>query len=339
VTVLDDIHLEVPGGEFVSLLGASGSGKTTLLMVLAGFVRPDSGSVQFGTREITLTPAHKRGVGVVFQNYALFPHMNVGDNVGYALKVRDIPSDVRQRRVKEALEMVRLNNLEARRIDQLSGGQKQRVALARALVFEPDVLLMDEPLSALDKNLREQMQVEIRHLHERLGITTVYVTHDQREAFTMSDRIAVIDRGRIVQIDEPSALYNRPANKFVASFVGESSFLPVTVSGNGYYCENIALKTTSGAYLQAAKSLSLAIRPQKLSILEATPHEGMNCFNGVVRDVIDQGETVLLLAQLVSGNEVAVRLMANRRTLGTLPGVGNIVRLGLHPDDTIIVPD
>ena len=207
---LDNVSIDVKSGEFVTLLGPSGSGKTTLLMVLAGFVRPDSGSVRFGDEEVIRKPPHKRGVGMVFQNYALFPHMNVLNNVAFPLKLRRVAQDEIAERVQGALDLVQLGDLGQRRVDQLSGGQRQRVALARAIVFDPQILLMDEPLSALDKKLREQMQIEIRHLHEKLGRTTVYVTHDQREALTMSDRVAVIDFGQFKQIDAPKDLYERP---------------------------------------------------------------------------------------------------------------------------------
>ena len=192
---LNDVNLEVNSGEFLTLLGPSGSGKTTLLMVLAGFTRPDYGSVKFGEEEIILKPPHLREIGMVFQNYALFPHMNVEDNIGYPQKLRGVSKSETKLNVDEALSIVKLDGLGKRRVGELSGGQKQRVALARAIVFKPKILLMDEPLSALDKKLREEMQIELRQLHDSLNITTVYVTHDQKEALTMSDRIAVINGG------------------------------------------------------------------------------------------------------------------------------------------------
>ena len=211
VHALDAVDLDIRSGEFLTLLGPSGSGKTTLLMVLAGFNRPDRGSVRFGEREVIRTPPHLRDVGMVFQNYALFPHMSVAGNVGYPLRMRRTARAEIAARVERALDVVQLGGYGERRIDQLSGGQMQRVALARAIVFEPRILLMDEPLSALDKKLRDRMQIELRHLHDRLGMTTVYVTHDQREALTMSDRIAVINHGRLMQLDTPQRLYERPA--------------------------------------------------------------------------------------------------------------------------------
>ena len=216
------------------MLGPSGSGKTTLLMAIAGFNRPDSGRICFGDDDVTVLPPHKRGVGMVFQNYALFPHMSVFENVAFPLKLRKIPADEKRQRVTEALQTVQLSDFAERGIDQLSGGQRQRVALARAFVFGPKILLMDEPLSALDKKLREEMQIELKQLHRQLGVTTVYVTHDQREALTMSDRIAVINDGELAQIGTPRDIYNSPTNHFVASFIGESTFLPLTKSDTNF---------------------------------------------------------------------------------------------------------
>ena len=237
---LDSVDLDVKSGEFLTLLGPSGSGKTTLLMAIAGFNRPDSGSILFGEKEMILAPPHLREVGMVFQNYALFPHMSVAENVAFPLKLRKIAKAECDQRVEEALNTVQLAELGNRRIDQLSGGQRQRVALARAFVFQPRILLMDEPLSALDKKLREQMQIELKHLHRKLGVTTVYVTHDQREALTMSDRIAVINHGQLQQVDTPEVIYNQPANSFVADFIGESTMLPLkTKENNQLYFDHI----------------------------------------------------------------------------------------------------
>ncbi len=257
---LDNVSIDVKSGEFVTLLGPSGSGKTTLLMVLAGFVRPDSGSVKFGDEEVIRKPPHKRGVGMVFQNYALFPHMNVLNNVAFPLKLRRVAQDEIAERVQGALDLVQLGDLGQRRIDQLSGGQRQRVALARAIVFDPQILLMDEPLSALDKKLREHMQIEIRHLHEKLGRTTVYVTHDQREALTMSDRVAVIDFGQFKQIDAPKDLYERPRSKFVADFIGESSFLPVEVNGSSIDLDGATMRLAEPP-ISSDKRQLLVVRP------------------------------------------------------------------------------
>jgi putative spermidine/putrescine transport system ATP-binding protein len=220
---LDDVGLDISAGEFLTLLGPSGSGKTTLLMAIAGFVRPEMGALTIGGRDVTRLPPNKRNIGVVFQNYALFPHMSVFANVEYPLKLRGIAKGEARERAEAALARVKLSGYGGRDIAALSGGQRQRVALARAIVFEPRVMLMDEPLSALDKNLREHMQFEIRKLHDDLGVTTIYVTHDQREALTMSDRIAVMDAGGIQQIGAPREIYRRPRNRFVAEFMGEAN--------------------------------------------------------------------------------------------------------------------
>ena len=229
-TALSDVSLTVGAGEFLTLLGPSGSGKTTLLMSLAGFADPDSGSIRIGDREIMGVEPHKRNIGMVFQSYALFPHMTVGENVAYPLKLRGVGRADREERSRRVLSAVQMPGYEDRRIDQLSGGQRQRVAVARAIVFEPDIILMDEPLSALDKKLREELQIELKHLHRRLGSTTIYVTHDQKEALTLSDRIAVMNRGQIVQIAKPQEMYEQPASAFVADFIGYSLLLPIASS-------------------------------------------------------------------------------------------------------------
>ena len=234
LNALNSVNLEIKSSEFLTLLGPSGSGKTTLLMAIAGFNRPDAGSIKFGDAEMVLTPPHKRDVGMVFQSYALFPHMTVSENIGFPLKLRGLAAKEVMGRVDEALATVQLSGLGDRAIDQLSGGQRQRVALARAFVFRPRILLMDEPLSALDKKLREHMQIELKQIHRQLGVTTVYVTHDQREALTMSDRIAVINHGELAQVDTPEAIYNRPKDQFVADFIGESTMLSLTRGGDGW---------------------------------------------------------------------------------------------------------
>lgn len=335
--VLDDVNLDVGSGEFLTLLGASGSGKTTLLMVIAGFARPDSGAVMVGGTDIVRTPAHKRNMGMVFQSYALFPHMNVAANVGYPLRLRGVGRVEIADRVARALDLVQLGHLGERRIDQLSGGQRQRIALARAIVFEPRILLMDEPLSALDKKLREHMQIEIRRLHEKLGMTTIYVTHDQREALTMSDRIAIMDRGRIVQIDEPRRLYERPASRFVADFIGESSFLPIIVEAGIARFGDLVLKT--GGRLDTAPRQLLVLRPEKLEILGSEQAPGLNVLSGILTELIYQGESFLCQIALGEGHTVVVRGPTRRDTLAGLPELGGSMRLGLHPEDTVLVPD
>jgi putative spermidine/putrescine transport system ATP-binding protein len=337
VTSLDNVDLDIRSGEFLTLLGPSGSGKTTLLTVLAGFTRPDHGSVRFGDAEMIRTPPHKRGVGMVFQNYALFPHMTVAGNVGFPLRLRGVPRAEQGERVERALTMVQLGGYGARRVDQLSGGQRQRVALARAMVFEPRILLMDEPLSALDKQLREHMQIELRQLHDQLGMTTVYVTHDQREALTMSDRIAVIDHGRIMQLDAPRRIYERPANRFVAEFIGESTFLPVTVAGGNASLAGRPLKLAAppardGRYL-------LLLRPEHLHLVRAADTDDVNTLQGIVTTVVYQGDSVLVQVKLDDGTVIGVRGPSAGRAGAATLQPGDATTLGLTPEDTILLPD
>jgi len=337
VYALDNVSLEVKSGEFLTLLGPSGSGKTTLLMVLAGFTRPDMGSLKFGDDEMIRTPPHLRNLGMVFQNYALFPHMTVAGNVGYPLRLRKTPKREIQDRVENALELVQLAGLGERQINQLSGGQKQRVALARSIVFEPRILLMDEPLSALDKKLRDQMQIELRRLHERLGMTTVYVTHDQREALTMSDRIAVLNHGRIMQLATPQELYDYPQNKFVADFIGESTFLKVERNGSSLLAGGIKIKTRRP--VPTTKSLALLIRPERIRLIDGKPGRNLNVFTATVTNVVYQGESFLLYANLQDGTEVAVRGTIRSDNFARLPKPGEAVSLGLESADTVIIKD
>jgi putative spermidine/putrescine transport system ATP-binding protein len=336
---LHGVDLDVEPGEFVTLLGPSGSGKTTLLMILAGFVRPNAGSVKVGEEEIVVTPPHKRNVGMVFQNYALFPHMNVFGNIAFPLRQRRIDRKEIAARVQRALELVQLAGLAERRVDQLSGGQRQRVALARAIVFEPRILLMDEPLSALDKKLREQMQIEIRHLHERLDMTTVYVTHDQREAITMSDRIAVMNLGRIVQLDTPRQLYARPRTRFVAEFIGESSLLPVEVDERGAQLGGTTLRLDGRPNAAPAKQW-LVVRPEKLSIMDSSVNgAAFNIFEGTVKELIYQGDSFLCYVSLANGSELTIRNYSRSEILAKIPPVGQPIRLGLAREDTTLVCD
>ena len=334
---LDHVDLEIKSGEFLTLLGPSGSGKTTLLTVLAGFTRPDGGSVKFGDAEMVCVPPHQRGVGMVFQNYALFPHMTVAENVAYPLKIRGVKGLQAQERVERSLEMVRLGGYGKRGIDQLSGGQKQRVALARAMVFEPRIMLMDEPLSALDKQLREHMQIELRQLHEKLGMTTVYVTHDQREALTMSDRIAVINFGRIMQLDTPRAIYERPLNKFVAEFIGESTFVPVQIEKGIARFSNFSFKTL---HLDSRHgSALLMLRPERLKVLGEQEHlkAEFNEFSAQLVHVVYQGESSLLEVKLPNEAVVQVRMpsieLQNHQNL--LPGA--LLRIAVSIQDTVVL--
>lgn len=335
VHALDNVSLDVKSGEFLTLLGPSGSGKTTLLMVLAGFTRPDNGSLKFGEAEVIRTAPHLREVGMVFQNYALFPHMTVAGNVGYPLRLRKVPKAEADARIERALDTVQLGGYGERRIDQLSGGQKQRVALARSIVFEPRILLMDEPLSALDKKLRDRMQIELRHLHEKLGMTTVYVTHDQREALTMSDRIAVVNHGRIMQLATPQQLYDYPANRFVADFIGDSTFIPVTRSGDKVKYGDATLQYTGA--LPDTASLVLMVRPERLRLADNGAAKTANLFQGTASEVVYQGDSYLMYAHLADGSEISLRGAIRGGTVSNLPKAGDPVTLALDPADTVLI--
>ncbi|MBB4264742.1 ABC transporter ATP-binding protein [Roseospira visakhapatnamensis] len=293
--VVKDLWLDIAKGEFLTLLGPSGSGKTTCLMMLAGFETPTHGDIILDRTPINTVPPHRRGIGMVFQNYALFPHMSVAENVGYPLKVRGVGRADARDRVRRALDMVELGALGSRRPAQLSGGQQQRVALARALVFEPSLVLLDEPLGALDKTLREQMQYELKHIHETLGVTMVYVTHDQSEALTMSDRIAVFNDGVIQQLDQPSMLYEHPGNAFVAQFIGENNKLMGRVEDvAGDRCR---VRADSGDLVEAlairASGLGertlMSLRPERVSV-NPPPGSMPNVFDAEVLELIYLGD-------------------------------------------------
>lgn len=335
VYALNDVSVGVKSGEFLTLLGPSGSGKTTLLMVLAGFTRPDCGSLKFGDTEVIRRPPHLRDVGMVFQNYALFPHMSVAENVGYPLRLRKVPKDEAADRIEGALDLVQLGGFGQRHISQLSGGQKQRVALARSIVFEPRILLMDEPLSALDKKLRDRMQIELRRLHEKLGMTTVYVTHDQREALTMSDRIAVINHGKVMQLATPQGLYETPANRFVADFIGDSTFLPVTRDGNSILYENMTLKH-SGTVPDAQK-LVLMVRPERMRLMDSAYLGEGNLFKATASQIVYQGDSYLMYARMSDDSEICLRGTIRGNTSSLLPTAGKPVSLYLDAADTILI--
>ena len=296
--VVKSLNLDIAKGEFLTMLGPSGSGKTTCLMMLAGFEPATHGEIFLNGRPINNVAPHKRGIGMVFQNYALFPHMSVEENLLFPLEVRRMPRDEARRRVGKALEMVELPGFGGRRPAQLSGGQQQRVAVARALVFEPDLVLMDEPLGALDKQLREQMQYEIKHIHESLGVTVVYVTHDQGEALTMSDRIAVFDDGVIQQLSTPDELYERPQNSFVAHFIGENNTLHGTVAdirnGECRVAVDGCGKEVSALAVNVERvngRTTLSLRPERVEI--APPGtDGSNTLEGRVEELIYLGDHI-----------------------------------------------
>jgi putative spermidine/putrescine transport system ATP-binding protein len=337
VLALNNVTLSVAPREFVSLLGPSGSGKTTLLGLLGGFIQPSSGSIHFGDRDVTFLPPHKRDIGVVFQNYALFPHMSVGENVAFPLRARRLPKASWPAKVRAALAMVGLAGYEARGVAQLSGGQRQRVALARAMIFEPRLILMDEPLSALDKQLRESMQIELRELHKRIGATIIYVTHDQREALTMSDRVAILKDGRLVQIDRPERLHDHPADSFVASFIGEASLLPV----RRFDASSVALGPAilrSARAIPSGDALMLAVHSEKLLIDDGIDDAARNRLTGTVTDIVYQGESLRIFLTLSDGTLLSLRQPSHHEANRRIPPLGGNLTVTLHPEDTIIVP-
>lgn len=328
--VVKDLNLDIAPGEFLTMLGPSGSGKTTCLMMLAGFEPATHGEIFLNNEPINNVPPYKRGIGMVFQNYALFPHMTVAENLAFPLQIRKLSKSDRDAKVKRALEMVELGEFGNRRPIQLSGGQQQRVAVARALVFDPDLVLMDEPLGALDKQLREQMQYEIKHIHENLGITVVYVTHDQSEALTMSDRVAVFEDGVIQQLSGPDELYENPQNSFVAQFIGENNKLSGTVTSiDNNHCR---VKLNDGTELSAeavnvaavGDQTTISLRPERI---EFEPTDSMdNMIKGTIKEVIYHGDHLRVVMDVAGNDEfiVKVRNRGDQRTLD----VGQVHTLG-----------
>ncbi len=334
--VVKNLNLDIARGEFVTMLGPSGSGKTTCLMMLAGFETATHGEIYLDGQGINNVAPHKRNIGMVFQNYALFPHMTVAENLAFPLQVRKRPASEIKERVDRALDMVRLTGFGTRRPAQLSGGQQQRVALARALVFEPKLVLLDEPLGALDKNLREEMQYELKHIHANLGLTMVFVTHDQSEALTMSDRIAVFDDGVIQQIDSPSVLYEEPRNAFVAYFIGENNrFNGEVVEMNGGEC---SVKIDSGDVVKAkpvnvsavGDKTTLSLRPERVFV---NPQSGAtpNLLEAKVLELIYLGDHIRTRVE-VAGNDQFVVKIPNSHEHSQLVE-GQVVNVGWESDD------
>ncbi|HUL63305.1 MAG TPA: ABC transporter ATP-binding protein [Burkholderiaceae bacterium] len=338
--VVDHLNLDIAEGEFLSLLGPSGSGKTTTLLMLAGFERPTAGHIRLRGQSIDGLPPYRRNFGMVFQNYALFPHMTVAENLAFPLSVRKLVRSEIDARVQRALEMVRLPALGQRLPAQLSGGQQQRVAMARALVFEPQMILMDEPLGALDRQLRDEMQLELRRLHDRLGITTVYVTHDQAEALTMSDRIAVFHQGRIQQIAAPQMLYESPANLFVASFVGENNrFAGEIVESDGGQCvASIAgerIRGRSTAQIATAARVTISVRPERISVATTAAADGENTLCGRVEEAIFLGDRVRVRMRCAAG-ELVANIPA--REAANIPQVGAFAVAQWPAASTVVFP-
>ncbi len=335
--VVKDLNLVMPKGEFLTMLGPSGSGKTTCLMMLAGFETATHGDIRLDGKSINDIPPHKRGIGMVFQNYALFPHMTIEENLSFPLEVRGISKSDREAKIKRALEMVEMGSFGQRRPAQLSGGQQQRVALARALVFEPELVLMDEPLGALDKQLREKMQFEITHLAHQLGITTVYVTHDQTEALTMSDRVAVFDDGRIQQLAPPDALYEEPENSFVAQFIGENNTLEGVVKeiNNG-----VALVALDDGELIDCKPINVSqpgertrvsIRPERVEFNKERLQEGAHTLKAEVMEFIYMGDIFRTRLRVAGNDEFIVKTRNAPDAVKLQPG--EHIEIGWLPED------
>ncbi|TFG69243.1 MAG: ABC transporter ATP-binding protein [Thermomicrobiales bacterium] len=345
---VDHINLEVMDGEFFSLLGPSGCGKTTTLRMIGGFEEPTSGLIELQGQDVTWLPPYRRNVNTVFQNYALFPHLTIYENVAFGLRRQGVSDPELKSRVHEMLALVELSGFDARKPTQISGGQAQRVALARALINKPAVLLLDEPLGALDLKLRKQMQVELKRIQQEVGITFVYVTHDQEEAMTMSDRIAVMNRGRYEQLGEPEVLYERPTTRFVAGFLGISNLLPGTVgAADGSYA---AVRLADDTTVRAPKSLfvadrsgvSVGVRPEKIRMHEqsAEPPAGHNQLSGTVRDASYIGVSTQYIVEARGGAQIMVyEQNVERATKAELWAPGESVRLSWSPDHTFVVTD
>ncbi len=337
ILVVKDLNLHIARGEFLTMLGPSGSGKTTCLMMLAGFETATHGDITLDGKPINNIPPHKRGIGMVFQNYALFPHMTVGENLSFPLEVRGMGKSAREEKIKRALDMVQMGDFINRRPAQLSGGQQQRIALARALVFEPELVLMDEPLGALDKQLRETLQFEITNLAHELGITTVYVTHDQTEALTMSDRVAVFDDGRIQQLAAPDTLYEEPENSFVAQFIGENNTLQGTVSKlNGDMCEVTledgsvidALPVNVGA---VGEKTQVSIRPERVEMDPTRLTEGAHTLKAEVLEFVYMGDIYRTRLRVAGIDDfiIKTRNAPDQRRLAP----GESIEIGWRPQD------
>ena len=332
--VVKDLNLDIAEGEFITMLGPSGSGKTTCLMMIAGFETPTNGEIFLDSNPISNIPPHKRGIGMVFQNYALFPHMTVFENLAFPLKVRKISKEDIGKKVDKALSMVSLSGFENRMPGQLSGGQQQRVAVARALVFDPAVVLMDEPLGALDKNLRESMQYEIKHIHENIGVTVVYVTHDQGEALTMSNRIAVFNDGKVQQLSSPDKLYEEPENSFVAKFIGENN----RFDGEVLDMSNGVCKVKIGQEEILANPISVkskgekttvSIRPERALI---NPQDKMdNNQKGKIEEVIYHGDHTRLRINLLGNSEFILKVPNSSQNLDLK--IGNEINIGWSSKD------
>ena len=333
VPVLDNVSAAFAPGMLTSLLGPSGSGKTTLLRIIAGFETPDRGSVRIGGETVTDTPVWRRQIGMVFQSYALFPHMTVLQNVLFGLHRRGVRGGAAVARARESLELVRLGGFEARRPAQLSGGQQQRVALARAIVTGPRVLLLDEPLSALDRRLRQEMQVELRRIQRTLNLTTIFVTHDQEEALTLSDTVAILDHGRIVQSGAPAEVYERPRSRFAASFLGDANFLAGTATADGVVVSG-RLLSTADPLPPPGSAVTLAVRPEKIGLDTADSAADGNTLPAIVQQIIYAGAASTFL--LAAEDGTLLRVFAQNRDVPAA-ALGQRVVLHWAPAHSVVV--
>jgi spermidine/putrescine transport system ATP-binding protein len=343
---VDHINLEVRDGEFFSLLGPSGCGKTTTLRMIGGFEEPTSGLIELQGQDVTWLPPFKRNVNTVFQNYALFPHLSIFENVAFGLRRRGMKGQEVKHRVTDMLRLVELPGFENRKPTQISGGQAQRVALARALINRPAVLLLDEPLGALDLKLRKQMQVELKRIQQEVGITFIYVTHDQEEAMTMSDRIAVMNEGRYEQLGDPEALYERPTTRFVAGFLGISNLLPATILGpdGDYVGASLADATrirVPRGLVDGQSSIRIGVRPEKIRLLDpaAEGPSGHNRLTGIVRDASYLGVSTQYQVEAKSGTLTVYEQNVERATRAELWARGDQVQLTWSPDHSFVVPN
>ncbi len=335
------LDLDVKEGEFVTLLGPSGCGKTTTLGLIAGFFSPTKGEVRIKGRSVTDLPPFRRDIGVVFQDYALFPHMTTAENVAFGLRMRKAAKTEVARRVADALDLVKLGGLGARRPNELSGGQRQRVALARALVIRPAILLLDEPLSNLDLKLREEMRLEIAELQRRLAITTVFVTHDQGEALVMSDRIAVMNAGRIEQVGRPADIYERPASRFVAEFIGRMNLFPGRVAADGTGCRvhtahGLALALPVAPGVTAGTAVHIAARPERARLSHAPPPAGWFAERGTIAQILYLGPSREIRLRLESGARATVEAVNDGDLVDFAPGMN--VWFGAPPDACLVLP-
>jgi iron(III) transport system ATP-binding protein len=335
---VDSVSLDVKSGELFFLLGPSGCGKTTCLRTIAGFYQPDEGELLFGDKQINNVPPHKRNIGMVFQNYALWPHMTVYENVEYGLNIRKLPNNIKKEKVKKVLEVVQMEKYADRNPNQLSGGQQQRIALARALVIEPDILLLDEPLSNLDAKLRLEMRQEIKRIHLEAGITSVYVTHDQKEALSLADRMAVMKDGKIIQLGTPREVYNTPINRFVAYFIGETNFIDgkIKTKTNGYFIfeTSIGEIRTTGVNISEIQNLVCSVRPESINVLDMPKDDLPNQLEARISSVTYLGDIEEYWLKVK--NQWDVKAVINN------PGTyerksGDMVYIQFQPEDAILL--